>query len=54
MKEEAIRQVNDYLRKSEVETNAFGSGLPNYVIPETKLQIISKSTETHNLGSVLL
>jgi hypothetical protein len=51
-KEEAIKLVNDYLIKAEEESNAFGSGLPGYVNPEIKLQIITEYTEEHNFGWV--
>ena len=51
-KEEAIQLVNDYLRKSEEEMDEFGSGLPNYINPKTKLQILTEYTETHEFGWV--
>jgi len=51
-KEEAIQLVNDYLRESEVEMDNFDSGLPSYENLETKLQILSEYTETHDFGWV--
>jgi len=48
--EEAIKLVNDYLRKSEVEMDKFGSGLPNYINPKSKLQILTEYTEIHEFG----
>ena len=39
--EQAISLVEAYLREAEAEINNFGSGLPGYVNPNIKLQILS-------------
>lgn len=50
--EEAKALVEDYLRKSEIEINNFGSSLPNYKNPNIKLRIINEETEEHDFGWV--
>ncbi len=51
-KEQAQSLVEEYLRKSEVEINNFGSALPGYVNPNIKLIILNEITEEHEFGWV--
>lgn len=48
--EQAISLVERYLRKSETEMNNFGSALPGFVNPNTKLHILNDITEEHEFG----
>ena len=48
----AIEIVKEYLSAEEVEMNNFGSALPGYVNPNTKLEILHDYTEEYDFGWV--
>ena len=50
--EQAIALVENYLRNAEAQSNAFGSALPGYVNPHSKLQIVKDAIEEHEFGWV--
>ena len=50
--EEAVFLVEQYLRRSEIEMNDFGSALPGHLNPGTQLQIIDDQTEEYEFGWV--
>jgi hypothetical protein len=49
---EAIEIVKQYLSAEELEMNNFGSALPGYVNPKTKLEILHDDTEEYDFGWV--
>jgi len=49
---EAVEIVEKYLYRQALEINNFGSGLPGYVNPNVKLQILAENTEEYDFGWV--